>query len=115
ASLSPRDVHNTLVAAGPSFRRGATVQMPSGNIDIAPTVLHLLAIRSAEKLDGRVLAEALTDGKDDVGSVQTDTLEARRSFGDAQWRQYLKISRVADTFYIDEGNGSFAGPERGQK
>jgi hypothetical protein len=65
ASLSRHDVHNTLVAAGPSFRRGATIAMPSGNIDIAPTVLHLLRIQPAEKLDGRVLAEAFTDGKED--------------------------------------------------
>ena len=107
ASFSPRDVHNTLVAAGPSFRRGANVTMPSGNIDIAPTVLHLLGIAPAEKLDGRVLSEALGDGKEDASVVKTERLEARRSFGDEEWQQYLKTSRVGDTIYFDEGNGSF--------
>jgi arylsulfatase A-like enzyme len=107
ASLSRRDVHNTLIAAGPSFQRGATIRMPSGNIDIAPTVLHLLDVRAEEKLDGRVLREAFRDGKEDLSVVKSETLEARRAFGDEQWRQYLKTSRVGDTIYFDEGNGSF--------
>ena len=109
ASLSRHDVHNTLVAAGPSFRRGATVKMPSGNIDIAPTVLHLLGIRPEEKLDGRVLEEGLVNGKDDLSAVKTETLEASRAFGEDHWRQYLKISRVGETIYFDEGNRAAAG------
>ena len=107
ASLSRRDVHNTLVASGPSFQRGATIRMPSGNVDIAPTVLHLLGIRAEEKLDGRVLAEALTGGNEDLSAVKSETLEARHAFGDEQWQQYLKTSRVGSTIYFDEGNGSF--------
>ena len=108
ASLSRSDVHNTLVAAGPSFQRGATIRMPSGNIDIAPTVLHLLGIRPEEKLDGRVLNEAFSGGKEDLSLVKSETLEAGRAFGDEQWQQYLKTSRVGDTIYFDEGNGSFS-------
>ena len=110
ASLSRHDVHNTLVAAGPSFRRAATITMPSGNVDIAPTVLHLLGIRPAEKLDGRVLSEAFTGGEEDLKAVRSETLEAARAFGDEQWRSYLKTTRVGDTIYFDEGNGSFGKP-----
>ena len=47
------------------------------------------------------------DGKEDLAAVQNETLEARRSFGGKQWRQYLKTSRVGETIYFDEGNGSF--------
>ena len=107
ASLSRYDVHNTLVAAGPSFRREATIRMPTGNTDIAPTVLHLLGIQSEEKLDGRVLSEALVGGKEHLPGVKTVTLEARRVFGDHHWRQYLKTSRLGATIYFDEGNGAF--------
>jgi arylsulfatase A-like enzyme len=32
-------MHNTCIAAGPGFRRGATDDLPTGNVDIAPTVL----------------------------------------------------------------------------
>ncbi|HEX8898356.1 MAG TPA: alkaline phosphatase family protein, partial [Chthoniobacterales bacterium] len=42
ATLSEFDVHNTLVTAGPDFRRGLTTSLPSSNVDIAPTVLRIL-------------------------------------------------------------------------
>src|ERR1019366_433134 len=33
-SLSPFDMHNMCIAAGPDFRKGAQDDLPSGNIDI---------------------------------------------------------------------------------
>jgi len=53
------DLHNTLVAAGPDFRKGVVDPLPSGNTDIAPTVLWILGIQPAAPMDGRVLTEAL--------------------------------------------------------
>jgi arylsulfatase A-like enzyme len=60
-SFSPRDVHNTLVAAGPHFRRGFHDTLPTGNVDVAPTVARLLGLR-LKAAEGRVLEEALVDG-----------------------------------------------------
>ena len=59
-SFSIADVHNTLIANGPSFRRGATVTTPSGNVDVAPTVAYLLGL-SMPQADGRVINEALSN------------------------------------------------------
>jgi predicted AlkP superfamily pyrophosphatase or phosphodiesterase len=106
ASLSKYDVHNALIASGPDFRRGAISQVPSGNIDLAPTVLHLLGIAPPEKFDGRVLSEAFTGGKEDLSLIRNESLEAKRDFGDKQWRQYLEISRVGGTTYFNQGNGA---------
>jgi arylsulfatase A-like enzyme len=47
------------VASGPSFRRGIVSDLPSGNIDIAPTVLRLLGVTTDVALDGRPLVEGL--------------------------------------------------------
>ncbi|WP_085315239.1 alkaline phosphatase family protein [Derxia lacustris] len=66
-SFSPVDVHNTLVAAGPSFRAGTVVQQPSGNVDVAPTVAWLLGLRMP-RADGRVLFEALARPPSGVGA-----------------------------------------------
>ena len=41
---SPYDIHNTLIAAGPDFREHATSDVPTGNVDIAPTLLRLLGL-----------------------------------------------------------------------
>jgi arylsulfatase A-like enzyme len=58
-SFSPVDVHNTFVARGPSFREGFRDALPSGNVDLAPTVAAIFGL-SLPKAQGRVLSEALT-------------------------------------------------------
>lgn len=59
-SFGITDVHNTLIAAGPGFRKGLIVSGPSGNVDVAPTVAWLLGL-SMPQADGRVLNEALVN------------------------------------------------------
>jgi arylsulfatase A-like enzyme len=106
ASLSRFDVNNLLVAAGPDFKKGATNSMPSSNIDLAPTVLWLLTGTTPNTMDGRVLSEALVVDAPATPQVVTERLEAQRTNGPVIWRQYLKISTVGRTVYLDEGNGS---------
>lgn len=107
ATLSPFDMHNTLVAAGPDFRRGENDEMPSGNVDLAPTILNILGITPAQKMDGRVLSEALIKIDKQAPKPKTDTIETTKKFPSGTWRQTLKTSRVGSTIYLDEGNGGF--------
>lgn len=60
-SFSPIDVHNTLIAAGPSFKMGFSDTLPTGNVDVAPTVAKTLNLTLSDA-QGRVLFEALTNG-----------------------------------------------------
>jgi arylsulfatase A-like enzyme len=106
ATLSEFDVHNTLIAAGPGFRREMLNDLPSGNIDLAPSILHLLGLESPQKFDGRVLSEAMPGGSAPTLAV-TETVETARKFPTGDWRQHLRLSRVGETTYIDEGNGAF--------
>ena len=116
ATLSRFDMHNTLVAAGPNFKRGETNNLPSGNVDLAPTILQILGIKSPQKMDGRVLFEAMTGSRN--GGLQSaapaasrkperKTIEATKHFQSGTWRQSLEISRIGSTTYLDEGNGTF--------
>ncbi len=110
ATLSRFDMHNTLIAAGPDFRRGHTDDLPTGNVDVAPTLLHILGIKAPQEMDGRVLSEAMVN-VDQVSTgreTETNTIEAKKDFPAGSWRQSLRISRVGTTIYLDEGNGSFA-------
>ncbi len=111
ASLSEFDVHNTLIAAGPDFRKGITSSLPSCNVDIAPTVLHILGIEPPHKFDGRVLAEAMEEKAERIEPL-SKTLQANRKFPDGDWQQHLRVSLVGETVYIDEGNGSFSPSSR---
>lgn len=60
-SFSPRDVHNTLIAVGPDFRKGFRDELPTGNVDVAPTAAYLLGI-DMPQAQGRVIHEALVHG-----------------------------------------------------
>jgi arylsulfatase A-like enzyme len=111
ATLSRFDLHNTLIAAGPDFRRGLTSELPSGNIDVAPTVLHILGL-NAPNMDGRILTEALVKGDKPNLQPESDTIEATNEFPIGHWRQYIKFTRVGPAIYIDEGNGEFVATKR---
>ncbi len=106
ATLSRFDMHNTLIAAGPDFNRGETTDLPSGNVDVAPTILQILGITSPEKMDGRILSEAMNVAIRS-GQPETKRIEALKHFPSGTWRQSLQISRVGSTIYLDEGNGAF--------
>ncbi len=105
ATLSRFDMHNTLIAAGPDFQKGLASDLPSGNVDLAPTVLKILKM-GGEKMDGRILNEALTDHLPTAESG-TETLESAKELPTGRWHQTLKISHVGSTIYLDEGNGEF--------
>ena len=57
-SGSPHELRCVLIGRGPSFRQRTVSELPSGNIDVAPTVLHLLGVATDVPLDGRPLLEA---------------------------------------------------------
>ena len=64
-SFSPVDVHNTLIASGPDFKSGFHDHVPSGNIDVAPTIANLLSLNLPDT-DGRVLYEAIKNSRTKV-------------------------------------------------
>jgi hypothetical protein len=112
-SLSREEMANTLVASGPDFMKGFKSQTPSGNSDVAPTVMSILGMKSEEPMDGRVLREAFVDEKA-LPKVETQVMRAKREVGTKVWQQYLKVSTVEGRRYYDEGNAG-AGPEGGGK
>ncbi len=108
STLSPHDLHNILIASGPDFRHGWESDTPSGNIDVAPTVLWLLGVKPPHPLDGRVLREALIDGTTPPPASEK-TWEAERDLGGRIWRQHLRTATVDGVTYFLEGDGG-AGP-----
>jgi arylsulfatase A-like enzyme len=122
ATLSRFDMHNTLIAAGPDFKRGEPNDLSSGNVDLSPTILQILGIKPPKQLDGRILSEVMVNighgAPPKNGGLQsaepapsrkpeTQTIEATKHFRSGTWQQSLQISRVGSTIYLDEGNGAF--------
>jgi arylsulfatase A-like enzyme len=104
-TLSPFDIHNTFIAAGPDFRRGINSDLPTSNLDVAATIAHVLALDPPKPLDGRIVTEAMTGNTGDSAAGETKTAEASRDFPSGKWRQYLRTSTVGSSTYFDEGNG----------
>ncbi len=103
-TLSPHDMHNMLIATGPDFRQGWSGETPSGNIDLAPTILWILGINAPRPMDGRVLTEALRGSKS-APEAKAQELVAQSDLGDSTWRQSLRLTTIGTTTYILEGSG----------
>ena len=105
SSLSPFDMHNILIAAGPDFKKGMVDHLPSGNVDLAPTILHILGVAAPQHMDGRVLTEALIGETSKLPAPVTHTLNATHELSQATWQQYLRVTEFGGATYFDEGNG----------
>lgn len=104
-SLSPFDLHNTFIGAGPDLRPGWTDDLPTGNVDVAPTVLWLLGVKAPEAVDGRVLFEALNGVESAAPKPQENVVEASVELEKSSWRQRLKTVQMDKTVYFEEGVG----------
>jgi hypothetical protein len=97
-SMSPWNIRNTCLAWGVDFKNRATVRAPAGNVDVAPTILHLLGIEE-DGLDGRVLAEAL-EGGPDPEQIAVDTRVHTVEAG--PYRAAIQVSTVDGRRYVDK-------------
>ena len=99
-SMSRHELRNVGLARGPSLRRGAVIESATGNIDIAPTILHLLGIEGGNAMDGRALQEALAGNESVSPEAGTTTHEAEAG----GYRQRVQVSQSGAARYVDWGN-----------
>ena len=103
-SMSRHEMNSILFARGPQFKRGVVVETPTGNVDVAPTVLRLLGLPADVHLDGRGLEESFGLGPDHTTlSWVTDVHQAERAVDGGVYRQLIRVSRVNETLYLEEG------------
>ncbi len=103
-SMSKHEMNNTLLARGPSFKSQKRIASPTGNVDIAPTVLNLLGLPIPEDMDGRVIVEALV-GEPEAAEWRTWTHTSKRMIEGGAYRQEVTLSQVGKTVYMDSGRG----------
>ena len=103
-SMSPWTVHNTFLAWGVDFKRGATVHTPVSNVDVTPTLITLLGLdRDAgiPRFDGRAITEAFADGPDQE-QVATKTTTYVTATPDGAFRAAIQVSEVGGERYLDK-------------
>ncbi len=101
-SDNPYDMQILLIAAGPDIKQGVRSAVPSGNVDLAPTLLHVLGIVPPSSMTGRVLHELLRGGpapEDVVVREQTHRASVSLKNG---WRYVAELdtAEVGSTVYI---------------
>ena len=103
-SMSPWTVHNTFLAWGVDFKRGATVHTPVSNVDVTPTLIALMGLdRDAglPRFDGRAITEAFADGPDEE-QVATKTTTYFTATPDGAFRAAIQVSEVGGERYLDK-------------
>ena len=96
---SPFDVHATLIAAGPDFKEKTASEVPTGNLDLAPTLLRLLGLPVPASMTGRVIEEGLRKGPPAALGVVHETDTA--STPDGAYRVSAHTSSAAGHRYFD--------------
>ncbi len=98
--IGPWTVRNTMLANGPSFKRGAVIRTPTSNVDVTPTLLHLLGLDAdLLQMDGRPLREALATGPDSEQlAMETRSLRVRNG----AYSAVLQVSEVDGKSYVDK-------------
>jgi arylsulfatase A-like enzyme len=97
---SPFDIHNTLIAAGPDLREHASSDVPTGNVDLAPTLLHLLGLQVPSSMTGRVIEEALRSGPP-IASVNVERVTETVKSPDGKYTLTAHLSKAAGKTYLD--------------
>lgn len=93
------------MASGPDFKKAAETNLPTSNIDIVPTILHLLQVPIPAQMDGRVAYEMLNQKSPASAPVQAKT-ENVVSTVNAPWGTYkvsLQRTILGKYAYIDFG------------
>lgn len=107
--LSPYEVHIPLIVSGPAFKKMYEGDLPTSNVDIAPTVLHLHNLPIPVSMDGRVMSEFLVKSniKRDVAKSEIIETEAKQSWGKYQLKlersivnkhAYVNFARIIRTY-----------------
>jgi hypothetical protein len=103
--MSRHEMNNILFTGGPSFKSNLRLEVPSGNLDLAPTILRILGISGGGDMHGRVLEESLEGGPSGHDmDWASEVHNAEHNLGGNVYRQRIKISTVGATSYVDEGN-----------
>ena len=87
-SSSPYEIHIPLICAGPSFKKNFVSDLPTSNVDIVPTILHLMDIPIPSSMQGRVMDELLRNTVVKNEKAKVEKVETQKT---APWGTYKLV------------------------
>ena len=101
-SISKHEMNNVFGAFGPSFKKGLISSVPTGNVDLTPTIMCLLGLKTDLSFDGRPIREAFLEGLNHENiKVEIEEFHSEYSNKEYSYRQKLVTSSIGNTHYID--------------
>jgi glycerophosphoryl diester phosphodiesterase/predicted AlkP superfamily pyrophosphatase or phosphodiesterase len=107
---SPYEINIKMFADGPDFKKTATSELPSSNIDIAPTILALYGLPIPTQMDGRVMAEHFKATRKPVKKFKKQVVKTEAKYDWGTYKVSLESSVLGDYRYFN-----FTKTERFQK
>ena len=101
-SISPQEIHNSLVIGGKRIKVDHATYLPSSNVDILPTVLTLLGIDIPKYLEGRALLECLDNNLNNIND-EFDKLNIPLTtrLHNGEYIQNINLSIYQNCKYLD--------------
>lgn len=101
--FSPYEVHIPLIVSGPSFKKAFIGNLPTSNVDIVPTILHLSGIKIPKEMDGRIIYEMLNEPapKGFKWKTQIRDIETKVSYPGGSYLLILQKSILGKYSYDD--------------
>ena len=91
-----------MLAAGPSFKKNFSSELPTSNVDIAPTILAIHKMTVPISMDGRVLDELLIDSKNTAEpKARKEQLTTSASFAGGKYTLTLHRTILGEHRYVD--------------
>lgn len=101
-SLSPYEVHIPLLASGPSFKQSYESELPTSNVDIVPTVLHIHHLPVPTSMDGRVMTELLAERSNTpIVKVKKEIIETLAKYDGGTYNLILERSVIGKYKYVN--------------
>lgn len=99
---SPYEVHIALLAAGPSFKKAYEDELPTSNVDITPTILHIHHIPVPKTMDGRVVSEMLSSGDGGrPGGMKKETITTTARYDKGSYTLSIERTVLGTYKYVD--------------
>ncbi len=111
-SCAPFELANLCIASGPAFKKKKEIRRPSGNIDIAPTILSLLGRAAPGGMAGRPLWEGMRGARAPAEKFRTETFRVEGRSESGAFLQTLQRTRAGHTRAGDRIFLDFAKLER---
>ncbi|QRR00658.1 alkaline phosphatase family protein [Dyadobacter sandarakinus] len=98
---SPYEINIALMADGPDFKDAFQGDLPSSNVDIAPTVLALYGLPVPRVMDGRVLTEYFVKPAKSTGKSRKEKIRTEAAYPWGTYKLLLETTLLGPYRYID--------------